>query len=268
MAKKIGTKHDDILTGGNGNDLLKGLNGNDTLIGSGGNDTLDGALGDDELLGGDGNDLLLPGQGGNDAVDGGKGIDTVSFANFSSTAGIQITGTSARTVLGYRDALGDTFLRVENFIGTNAGDFFGFYNDTTLSGFVYGGKGNDTIFAAGAVVRGDQGNDSLFGDASAAAIADTFWLQLGKGDDYIYNFELGTDLIRIRGSEFGIGHLLNADEFFSRASDTTATGEKAQFIMKQDDHTLYFDSDGIGSEAPTLIAYVGVNVTVSDFEIV
>jgi hypothetical protein len=267
MAKKTGTKHDDILTGGNGNDVLKGLNGNDTLIGGNGNDTLDGGLGDDELLGGDGNDLLLPGKAGYDAVDGGKGIDTASFANFTSTAGIQITGLSARNVFGSRDADGDTFLRVENFIGTSAGDFFGFY-DTTLSGFVYGGKGNDTIFAAGAVVRGDEGNDSLYGDASTAAIADTFWLQLGKGYDSINNFELGTDLIRIKGSEFGIGQLLNADEFFSRASDNIATGEKAQFIMRQDDHSLYFDSDGIGSDAPTLIAYLTVNVTRSDFEIV
>jgi Ca2+-binding RTX toxin-like protein len=268
MAKKTGTKHDDMLTGGNGNDLLKGLSGNDTLIGGKGNDTLDGALGDDELLGGDGNDLLLPGKGGYDAVDGGKGIDTVSFANISSTTGIQITASSMRNVFGGRDADGDRFLRVENFIGTSAGDFFGFYSDATSSGFIYGGKGDDTIFAPGGVMRGDEGADSLYGDASAEAIADTFWLQLGKGADVVNNFELGTDLIRIKGSEFGVGKLLNADEFYSHASDANPTGEKAQFIFDQSTNRLYFDSDGTGSNASVEIALISTDITISDFEIV
>lgn len=268
MVTKTGKKHDDIIVGSDGNDVLKGLAGNDTLEGGKGNDTLDGALGDDELLGGDGNDLLLPGKGGYDAVDGGQGTDTVSFANFSSTAGIQITSYSAKNVVGSADADGDRFLRVENFIGTNANDFFGFYNDTTISGFIYGGKGNDIIYAPGGVMRGDEGADSLFGNVSAAAITDTFWLQLGKGADSISNFQLGTDVIRIKGSEFGIGRLLNSNEFFTHASDANPTGENAQFIFNQDTNRLYFDSDGTGANAAVEIAYISSDVTISDFEIV
>ncbi|UVC11121.1 hypothetical protein IHQ71_11390 [Rhizobium sp. TH2] len=268
MSKKQGTKHDDILKGTNGNDVLKGLNGNDTLLGSGGNDTLDGALGDDELLGGNGNDLLLPGKGGYDAVDGGKGIDTVSFANFSSTAGVSITCYDPKIALGARDALGDSYIGVENYIGTGANDFFGFYNDILLSGYVYGGKGNDTIFAPGSVIRGDAGNDSLFGDASAAAVVDTFWLQLSKGEDFISNFETGVDIIRIKGREFGIGSLLNLDEFSIRPSDTNPAGEKAQFIFRQDTNVLYFDSDGTGSDAPVIIATFSTDIAFRDFEVV
>lgn len=272
MTRKNGTKHDDILRGGNGADLLSGLGGDDTLFGTNGNDRLDGGKGDDELLGGAGKDLLLPGKGGADAMDGGAGIDTVSYANFKTTLGIALNITS-RSTAGTDDAEGDTFLNIENFIGSQGSDTMLFNTDVIAGlGLVFGGGGDDVLSAPGGIMRGDKGNDSLFCDAGGATV-DTVWLQLNKGQDTVHNFTDGQDKIRISGKEFGIGALLNSDEIFQRGIDSNATGTKAQFIFRRDIEQLYFDPDGTGDRPAVLLVDFDGSSSVSfldlhDFEIV
>ncbi|WP_258157449.1 calcium-binding protein [Rhizobium sp. TH2] len=268
-----GTASDDKLFGLEGNDVLKGLNGHDILFGGVGNDTLEGMLGDDELLGEGGNDLFLPGNAssGADAMHGGTGKDTVSYANFATMTGINLTFHSGNEV-GAEDAAGDTFQGIENFIGTRSSDFinFHFYNNV-LPGFIYGGAGDDIIAGKGNLIRGDAGTDWLYADVNLAK-ADTIWLQLNKGSDNVINFDSAEDLLRIRGDEFGIGRLLNGNELFNRAADSNATGASAQFIFRQDNDQLYFDGDGTGADAAILIAsFSGMSagqLVQSDFEIV
>lgn len=253
MVTKKGTKQLDILKGFDSDDVLLGRAGDDTLFGGAGNDRLDGGDGDDELLGGDGNDLLLPGKGGADAMDGGKGIDTVSYANFVPTAAngisVQLNDVSESTAF---DSEGDTFLNVERFIGTTGNDYFFIYRNDAAGGYsVNGGDGNDFIRIDGGTMRGGNGNDHLRGD-SAQQLADTFWVELGKGTDTIGDFDMGQDKLRISGKEFGIGALLNSDEFIYSDS-VTPVGTAPQFIFEDDQDKLYFDVDGTGGQAAVLL---------------
>lgn len=68
---------DDRLLGGKGDDVLDGGTGNDRLHGGQGADTLTGGEGNDRLHGGDGNDQLMGGAG-NDRLHGGNGIDVLN----------------------------------------------------------------------------------------------------------------------------------------------------------------------------------------------
>jgi Ca2+-binding RTX toxin-like protein len=271
MATKKGTKQDNMLKGTSSNDMLLGRAGDDTLFGNGGNDRLDGGNGDDELLGGNGNDLLLPGQGGADAMDGGKGIDTVSYANFNTNLGVHVQlGEGSQVALD--DALGDTFLNVERFIGTNASDAFYLLRPGAGPHYVFGGDGADVLRIEGGVARGGDGNDSLVGDLKRDWV-DTFWFDRDGGTDNVGYFTDGQDRLRISGKEFGVGGLLNSNELFNRAADADPTGTKAQFIFRMDEDQLFFDPDGTGSEAATLLAdFTDTSVIsalgVDDFEIV
>jgi Ca2+-binding RTX toxin-like protein len=66
---KVGSKHADLLTGGDGVDVLFGIGGNDVLIGGAGNDLLCGGKGRDTLTGGTGGDFFSGGAGKDDIVD-------------------------------------------------------------------------------------------------------------------------------------------------------------------------------------------------------
>lgn len=270
----IGTSGSDIIMGLAGNDFLKGLNGDDTLFGGDGNDTLDGGKGDDELLGGKGNDLFLPGGAGSgaDAMDGGAGIDTVSYANFNTDVGVSVT-LNYSSQLSSDDSDGDTFVSIENFIGSKASDFFDLTDyQTDARGYVDGGAGDDEIHGDGRVMRGGAGADTLVGDISRTKV-DTFWLELDGENNIFQNFTYGQDRFRISGKEFGVGALINSNELFNRASDSDATGTKAQFIFRQDEEQLFFDSDGTGGDAAILLIDFDLTssiytLSVTDFAVV
>jgi len=262
MATKRGTAKNDKLSGGNGNDTLYGLAGNDTLS---------GGAGDDELLGGDGNDLLLPGSGGVDAMDGGRGVDTLSYANFFSSAGMSILASGNGSGIGIAGvALGDTFRRVENLIGSSGNDTIQFGSPAGKApGYLFGGDGNDVLFGWGNIMRGDAGIDSIYCDAGRASV-NTIWLQLNKGADNISNFQSGQDILQLRQRDFDVGALLGQDEYVYQTNNANAVGNKAQFIYQGNTHSLYYDSDGAGGEGPILVAtFPSADVpSVLDFEIV
>ncbi|MCE4536433.1 PA14 domain-containing protein [Pelomonas sp. P7] len=187
---------DDVLVGGAGADTLQGGAGNDTadygasaqavqvslaagsgsggdaqgdtlagienLIGSAFNDVLTGDAGDNRLVGGAGNDLLDGGAGA-DVLDGGSGTDTVTYA--SAGAGVRASLTHPSDNAG--DAAGDTYVSVENLVGSASAD--------TLEGDagvnrLEGGAGDDLLIGgAGAdVLVGGAGSDTA-GYAGAAA---------------------------------------------------------------------------------------------------
>ena len=55
----IGTRHRDVLKGGDGDDLILGLAGNDRIAGNAGHDRIIGGLGIDRMRGGDGDDIFV-----------------------------------------------------------------------------------------------------------------------------------------------------------------------------------------------------------------
>jgi Ca2+-binding RTX toxin-like protein len=140
------------LFGGFGADQIFGGDGADLLQGEGDADTLNGEGGIDSLAGGDGDDVLIGGAGA-DSLGGGAGIDAADYA--ASSAGANVNLQTGIATGG--DAEGDTFVSIENVIGSVFAD--------TLTGrdFVAntltGGDGNDVLSG------GTGGADVMIGGA-------------------------------------------------------------------------------------------------------
>jgi Ca2+-binding RTX toxin-like protein len=163
----------DTINGNAGNDNLWGGDGNDIIQGGAGADEIDGGYGDDVLYGGDGNDQLYGGEdgadlqyGGNgndtfyfshypDTMDGGPGIDTVDY---SASPGLNLGAVvNLKTGVGGRDVEGDSYISIENVIGTDFNDeIWGNASANTLDG---GSKGKDNyIYTVLADINGDRIN--------------------------------------------------------------------------------------------------------------
>ena len=83
---------------------------NNVIIGTPGDDTLTGTSGDDIFIGG----------AGADALDGGAGSDTASYS--TATEGVTIFMAWPERNTG--DALGDSFISIENLTGSAFDDLF------------------------------------------------------------------------------------------------------------------------------------------------
>src|SRR5262245_10555471 len=145
-------------------DALDGVtSGYDIIYGYGGNDSIYGLGGDDYIVGGTGADFL----------NGGTGYDSASY--FTSTAGIVASLAAGVGVGG--DAEGDTYLSIENLIGSEHDDaLVGDDDDNSLSGLsgddfldggdgdgeLWGGFGDDTLKGGGGadVLQGNAGIDT------------------------------------------------------------------------------------------------------------
>jgi Ca2+-binding RTX toxin-like protein len=145
------------VEGSQGGETIIGSDGTNVLDGNGGNDTLNGGAGNDVINGGSGADHIIDDDFvGFDTYDGGSGLDTIDYSNVKLADGVvtinlalgqtSVSGTNGQT-------LTDTFVNIENVIGTQNGDFIvGDANNNVLQG----GDGNDTL-------RGGVGGDALDG---------------------------------------------------------------------------------------------------------
>ena len=156
-----------MLRGGDGKDQLFGDAGADQLFGDAGDDTLDGGTGADKL-------------------NGGSGIDTISYAGTAGAVSIFLNNSQSASGA----ASGDTFISVENAIGTALGDII---SGTGGVNRLTGGSGDDVLF-------GLQGLDTLLG---------------GDGDDFllpgadqaadIVNGGDGNDTVSYQDATQGVG---------------------------------------------------------------
>lgn len=156
---------DSDISGGGGNDALTGGGGRDTLRGDAGADALTGGAGNDILQGGADNDTLDGGKGG-DVLDGGAGIDTVDYSRSNRDVGVGVFVTLADTAYygSGGEAEGDTFISVENVIGTDYDDYIR-ATGASFRTFLEGGRGNDVLIGGnnGDLLLGGEGGDTLSG---------------------------------------------------------------------------------------------------------
>ena len=263
-----GDNGDDTIEGRGGSDILDGGDGNDTvsyansgnavtidlglvtaqsslgdasgdvltnfenITGSDYNDVLTGTAAANTLTGGKGDDLLI-GLGGGDVLDGGAGNDTVTFA--ASTSGVTVNLGTGYGSNG--DAQGDTFISVENVIGSGYDDIL---TGSSVVNSITGGAGNDSLFGAG-------GNDTLDGgDGTDTADYSTVTTAV--------NFNLTTKVGTV--SDGSVISLLNMENLTGGTGNDTLTGDTGANVLtgNEGDDLLIG-----GAGADTLIGGAGNN---------
>lgn len=165
-----------VIRGGSGEDLLRGYSGIDTLYGGEDDDVLEGGLDNDRLYGGRGSDIH----------DGGDGIDVAYYTE--SFEGVTISLANSALNVGVY-AVGDTYISIENVIGTKFDDIL-----NGLAGGIAnemrGGAGDDEL-------KGYSGDDSLFG-GEGNDIMDG-----GTGADFLAG-GFGTDMATYENAASGV----------------------------------------------------------------
>lgn len=166
------------------------------MIAGPGDDTVTGDSGDNALSGFGGNDTLIGGAGA-DTLDGGNGTDTASYETAESRVALNLNTGSG--TLG--DAAGDTFISIENVIGSEYNDYvYGTTGDNLIDGgagedLLRGHSGNDTLVggAGNDDLNGGSGNDLLEGGADNDTLAG------GRGSDTL-DGGAGEDLVSYEAS--------------------------------------------------------------------
>lgn len=233
-------------SGDAGGDVFNSI---ENLTGSSGNDTLIGdsfaagvSSGVNVLSGGAGNDIL-EGMGGADVLDGGTGNNTASYEHSADQgAGVGVTASLTTPATNTGDALGDTYLNIQNLTGSA-------FNDTLTgdanNNILIGGNGDDTIVGGAGTdaLYGGNGNDNLSDDNIGAGLIDA-----GAGDDVITLTSVdGTNDVVSGGS--GVDTLVWA---------SSVGGQRVDIDMKNG--TVYYNFGGFGTKTN----FTGIeNVTVT-----
>jgi Ca2+-binding RTX toxin-like protein len=174
-------------------DILAGDASRNSFDGGAGDDLLQGRGGDDSLLGGAGNDTLIGGAGA-DTLIGGAGFDFASYSDAASAIWLDLRDVG----IDLGDALGDTLIDIEGFLGSAFDDRF---SGDGAGNWIEGGGGNDVIAGhwGADTLRGNDGNDTLNGGADRDALfgdAGADWLIGGEGMDSLFG---GADADRLVG---------------------------------------------------------------------
>lgn len=135
----------------------------ENLKGSALADSLGGDAGSNVLAGGSGDDFL-EGRAGPDVLDGGTGIDTAQYS--SASAGVVVDFLDAQSA-NAGDAEGDSYILVENILGSGFDDWLG--GDDNANALDGGTGGKDVLAGRGGddVLSGGAGNDTLEGGEGA-----------------------------------------------------------------------------------------------------
>ena len=236
---------DDVIDGGLGNDTIQGGAGDDSLDGGGGtdlvsyvnatggvavnlvsgitsgaeNDTLsgfeniNGSAFSDTLIGSAVANVLNVGAGGADSVSGGAGFDTLSFADLTQSANVDMVARREFNTL-------TSFTGIEAVIGTAFGDSIA---GDTVGNFLSGGAGDDVVSggAGNDTIAGGVGDDSLDGgvgldtltyaqSSGPVSVNLATGLATGDGADTVTGFE---SVIGTAGNDTligdGVSNLLN-----------------------------------------------------------
>jgi Ca2+-binding RTX toxin-like protein len=220
-------------------------------------------------------DNLLEGGSGADRLNGGAGVDTASYAN-AAAAGVTASLLNAKVNTG--EAAGDTYVSIENLLGSAFEDTLIGSNGVNV---LNGGAGDDRLIGNGRIdtLTGGLGADTFQfnaindgGGATKASVKAT--------GDLIMDFEVGVDKVGILRSAFGIDSgvdfgLFATDYFVSGAGAANSSGVLAtrdghgQFLFNTDTNQLWWDADGNGKKMAVLLATFqnGAHVQATDFDL-
>jgi len=233
-----------------------------TISSGGGNDVIDlhNATTEQTVQLGSGHDLIYLGTG-NQSVDGGDGYDTVSY-QYSGRVVVNLGAND----LNQGDADGDTYDSVYAVIGSNRGKDI-LTGDNDLNGLT-GGGGADKLYGLGGddALEGGLGRDTLVGGAGADVFVIT---ATGSGADSITDFAQGDQIWLLDAYQYILTPAaLDPSRFVTRA-DNKAQDADDRLIFRTTDHSLWFDTDGIGGAGPTLLCTVqsSVILTAADLNI-
>ncbi|MEQ1955738.1 calcium-binding protein [Mesorhizobium sp. CN2-181] len=233
---------DDRLDGGNGNDIFLGGDAGDDIISAGaGNDTADGGANNDAIRGDAGNDNLSGGTGsdtlqggtGADRLDGGTGIDTASY----SGAAARVTVSLSNPSINSGDAAGDSFVSIENLVGS---DFNDALNGNSANNAINGGAGND-------ILKGYAGNDRLTGGAGQDIFVFNSALNADANVDTVTDFNVAADTMQLDNLFFTA---LPTGALAASAFKDITDGPKDandRIIYNSETGALYYDADGSGT---------------------
>jgi glucose/arabinose dehydrogenase len=234
------TNSADAFTAGATGLFVYGFGGSDSMVGSAQSDFIDG------------------GPGG-DVINAGGSFDYVSYNSSASSVTLNLQAPGNNT----GDAAGDAISNAEAFILTEQGDSF--TGATNGQNIAFGFGGNDTLiggFNANNWLFGGDGNDRMVG----GGIADLF--VGGNGADTIslvdptpiagcsvFGHQTGVDAIEISRAAFGLsaGYSVTAGTTFVSGSAPIATVGQPTFFYYTNLGLLYFDPDGTGATAATLL---------------
>ena len=223
-------------------DLLQGIQVGERIVAGGGDDIVRAGRGDDYVVGGAGNDRLN-GQYGFDRLLGGVGNDRL-YASSSGDTGTPDEGTTVLADQLYGEAGRDKL--------------FGSVERDLL----YGGDGNDTLRGAGGsdrlaggsgadLIDGGTGSNRLYGNTGADAF---YFVGSALSNDRVYDFEDGTDLIRIEGDTLSSFDDLVLRRAGSAGEHTVITFETTRVIL------LYTDLDLIDAADFEIVPGAGLIV--------
>lgn len=209
-----------LATGQAGGDTLHnfenviGSSGVNILIGNSADNTFYGRAGSDTLRGDLGNDML-DGGGDGDILNGGGGQDTASYASAVSRVRVDLIN----AVTNQGDAAGDSYISIENLIGSRRGDTL---LGDNLANRIDGGLGRDTV-------QGRGGNDTFIASANDDSFNggdndDTLILS-GKRSDYtIVATSGGFRIEDERGASFDGTDTVTSVETFVFSDQTRTAG--------------------------------------------
>jgi len=238
------------MRGGKGNDFMKGGEDDDSLYGNAGNDELQGGLGNDFLDGGAGEDLLRA--QGNDTLLGGLGNDTYILSPGSGKAVIDNSHKDkGNDVVVFDGQILSTNVIFSNdsndllMYGLDGGELLRFKdwklgNDHHISEIVFSDKhmtdsqieamltdsvpgaqaGNDTLPGGTLLIRGNDGDNSLY----------------GTPNDDILDGGLGNDILTgATGADTYVFDLGLSKEHLTIASDKTNSADTLQLLLNAKD---------------------------------
>jgi serralysin len=247
----------DNFTGGTTGVFVYGFDGNDTITGSSVSDIIDGGP-------------------GADTIDAGGGFDYVSY--YSSASGVTVDIKNPVNNTG--DAKGDVVTNAEAYILTSKGDTF--VGTDSGQNIVFGYEGNDTLkggFNANNWFFAGDGNDRMVGGGVQDLFvggngADTIVLATPKpiAGSSVFGFTPGTDVLEISRAAFGLsaGYSVSAGSTLVSGTSPVATTTQPTFFYYTNLGLLYFDPDGTGSTAATLLVQFDTHpaLTAADFHLI